>query len=60
MLGISIASDKSLVGEGSAGIIKGKGLRIVSGAQNIIIQNIEITDINPEYVKFFDFFLPYY
>lgn len=50
VLGITIASDKSLIGEGSSGIIKGKGLRIVSGAQNIIIQNIEITDINPHYV----------
>ncbi|KAJ5629920.1 pectin lyase A [Penicillium herquei] len=50
ILGITVASDKTLLGEGSAGIIKGKGLRIVSGAENIIIQNIAITDINPEYV----------
>jgi pectin lyase len=32
------------------GIIKGKGLRIVNGAQNVILQNIQISDINPEYV----------
>lgn len=50
VLGITVASHKSLIGEGSAGIIKGRGLRIVSGASNIIIQNIEITEINPEYV----------
>lgn len=50
VLGITVASDKSLIGEGSAGIIIGRGLRIVSGAQNIIIQNIEITNINPHYV----------
>lgn len=49
-LGITVASDKSLVGEGSNGIIKGKGLRIVNGAENVILQNIQISDINPEYV----------
>lgn len=49
-LGITVASDKSIVGEGSNGIIKGKGLRIVNGAENVIIQNIQISDINPEYV----------
>ncbi|KAJ5432832.1 uncharacterized protein N7458_011988 [Penicillium daleae] len=50
VLGITVASDKTIIGEGSAGIIMGKGLRIVSGASNIIIQNIAITDINPKYV----------
>ncbi|KAL4901209.1 pectin lyase B [Aspergillus multicolor] len=50
VLGITVKSNKSLVGEGSAGVIKGKGLRIVSGASNIIIQNIAITDLNPKYV----------
>ncbi|KAL1297519.1 hypothetical protein AAFC00_005036 [Neodothiora populina] len=49
-LGITVASDKSLVGQGSAGIIKGKGLRIVNGAENVILQNIQISDINEEYV----------
>lgn len=47
---IIVKSNKSLVGEGSSGVIKGKGLRIVSGATNIIIQNIMITDLNPQYV----------
>jgi pectate lyase len=37
-LGITVASDKTLLGEGDKGVIKGKGLRIVSGAKNIIIQ----------------------
>ncbi|KAG9569281.1 pectin lyase-like protein, partial [Aureobasidium melanogenum] len=49
-LGITVASDKSIVGDGSKGVIKGKGLRIVNGATNVIIQNVAITDINPEYV----------
>lgn len=49
-LGITIASDKTLVGEGSNAGIKGKGLRMVSGVSNIIIQNIAITDLNPQYV----------
>lgn len=42
MLGITVASDKTLIGVGSTGIIKGKGLRIVSGASNIIIQSVSI------------------
>lgn len=50
ILGITVKSNKSLIGSGSSGVIKGKGLRIVSGASNIIIQNIAITDINPKYV----------
>lgn len=49
-LGITVKSNKSLIGVGSAGIIKGKGLRLVSGVSNIIIQNIHITDLNPQYV----------
>ncbi|KAI0151103.1 putative pectate lyase [Pestalotiopsis sp. NC0098] len=49
VLGITVGSNKSLVGQGSAGVIKGKGLRIIS-ASNVIIQNIKITDLNPEYV----------
>lgn len=49
-LGIVVNSKKTIIGEGSKGVIKGKGLRIVSGASNIIIQNIHITDLNPEYI----------
>ncbi|KAL4966204.1 polysaccharide lyase family 1 protein [Aspergillus stella-maris] len=49
-LGITVNSDKTILGEGSAGVIKGKGLRLVSGTSNVIIQNIAVTDINPKYV----------
>ncbi|RYP11340.1 hypothetical protein DL764_000158 [Monosporascus ibericus] len=49
-LGITVASDKTLIGEGSNGVIKGKGLRMVNGVSNIIIQNIHVTEINPQYV----------
>lgn len=47
---IDVASDKTILGEGSAGGIKGKGLRFRGGATNIIVQNIAVTDLNPEYV----------
>ncbi|KAK6068131.1 pectin lyase [Seiridium cupressi] len=50
LLGITVGSNKSLIGSGTAGVIKGKGLRIVSGATNVIIQNIHITELNPHYV----------
>lgn len=50
VLGMTVTSDKTLIGEGSTGVIKGKGIRMVSGASNIIIQNIMITEINPKYV----------
>ncbi|KAI5925171.1 putative pectin lyase [Camillea tinctor] len=49
-LGISVGSNKTLLGEGTKGVIKGKGLRIVNNVQNIIIQNIHVTEINPQYV----------
>ena len=47
---ITVASDKTLIGVGSSGVIKGKGLKIANGVSNIIIQNIAITDLNPQYV----------
>ncbi|KAI5202118.1 putative pectin lyase [Aureobasidium subglaciale] len=50
MIGITVNSNKSLVGQGSKGIIKGKGLRMANGVKNVIIQNIAITDLNPHYV----------
>ncbi|KAH9896171.1 pectin lyase fold/virulence factor [Xylariomycetidae sp. FL2044] len=46
---ITVKSNKSIVGQGTAGIIKGKGLRVVD-ASNVIIQNIKITGLNPQYV----------
>ncbi|GKZ29781.1 hypothetical protein AbraIFM66950_006411 [Aspergillus brasiliensis] len=50
ILPITVNSNKSIVGQGTKGVIKGKGLRVVSGAKNVIIQNIAVTDINPKYV----------
>ncbi|KAH6961976.1 putative pectin lyase D [Ilyonectria sp. MPI-CAGE-AT-0026] len=48
-IGITVGSNKSIVGKGTSGVIRGKGLRIV-GAQNVIIQNIAITELNPSLV----------
>ncbi|KUI64193.1 Pectin lyase B [Cytospora mali] len=48
VLGITVNSNKSIVGRNGAKII-GKGLRMV-GVKNIILQNVEITNINPKYV----------
>ncbi|KAH8885997.1 putative pectin lyase A [Thozetella sp. PMI_491] len=47
---IDIASNKTLIGVGTSGVIKGKGLRVRGDASNVIIQNIEVTDLNHEYV----------
>ncbi|OAL55386.1 pectin lyase-like protein [Pyrenochaeta sp. DS3sAY3a] len=46
---LKVGSNKSIVGVGSKGVLKGKGLRL-NGAKNVIIQNIFITDLNPQYV----------
>ncbi|KAF2855639.1 polysaccharide lyase family 1 protein [Plenodomus tracheiphilus IPT5] len=48
--GINMGSNKSVIGVGSKGVIRGKGLRIANGAKNIIIQNIHITELNPQYI----------
>ncbi|KAI9154670.1 putative pectin lyase F [Paramyrothecium foliicola] len=48
--GLKVASNKSIVGVGSKGVIRGKGLAVASGAKNIIIQNIHFTDVNPKFV----------
>ncbi|KAI5803663.1 pectin lyase fold/virulence factor [Geopyxis carbonaria] len=47
---IDVKSNKSLVGKGSAGVIRGIGLRIANGASNVIIQNVHITQLNPQYI----------
>ncbi|KAH6961936.1 pectin lyase fold/virulence factor [Ilyonectria sp. MPI-CAGE-AT-0026] len=47
--GINVASDKTIIGVGNKGIIKGKGLRFVN-VKNIIVQNIHVTTLNPQYV----------
>ncbi|KAI0490846.1 pectin lyase fold/virulence factor [Xylaria cf. heliscus] len=48
--GLTVASNKAIIGSGSSGTIKGKGLRIASGSKNVIVQNIRITTLNPQYV----------
>ncbi|KAG9200114.1 hypothetical protein G6514_007591 [Epicoccum nigrum] len=48
--GINMGSNKSVIGVGSKGVLRGKGLRIANGAKNVIIQNIHITDLNPQYI----------
>lgn len=50
MEGINVGSNKSLVGVGSKGVLRGKGLRLTGGVENIIIQNIHITELNPKYI----------
>ncbi|KAE9292907.1 hypothetical protein PF008_g24942 [Phytophthora fragariae] len=45
---LTVASDKTLVGEGTKGVLNGKGLTIEGS--NVIIQNIHITNLNPHLV----------
>jgi pectin lyase len=47
---INLGSNKSIIGVGSKGVIRGKGLRIANGAKNVIVQNIHITELNPQYI----------
>ncbi|CAE7144453.1 unnamed protein product [Rhizoctonia solani] len=47
--GIRVKSNKTILGKGKAGWIKGKGL-LLSGVSNVIIQNIRISELNPQYV----------
>ncbi|GAB1528117.1 hypothetical protein RhiTH_011308 [Rhizoctonia solani] len=49
--GIEVKSNKTIVGKGTSGWmqVKGKGLKL-SNVSNVIIQNIRISDINPQYV----------
>ncbi|KAI6711003.1 pectin lyase [Diplocarpon mali] len=47
---INVGSNKSIIGIGSAAVIRGKGLRMANNAKNVIIQNIHITEINPQYI----------
>lgn len=49
-LGMDVGSNKSIVGVGNKGILHGKGLRFKAGAKNVIIQNIHIDNLNPQYV----------
>ncbi|KAI8211253.1 putative pectin lyase E [Colletotrichum sp. SAR 10_76] len=47
---IDVGSNKSIVGVGTSGVIIGKGLRVRGGNSNVIIQNVHITNLNPQYV----------
>ncbi|EUC55150.1 pectin lyase F, putative [Rhizoctonia solani AG-3 Rhs1AP] len=47
--GLVVGSNKTILGKGTSGWIKGKGLRL-AGSKNVIIQNIRISDINAQYV----------
>lgn len=47
---LPVGSNKSLISSNGQGVLKGKGLSLNAGAENIIIQGITITDLNPEVV----------
>ncbi|KAL2890633.1 putative pectin lyase F [Ceratocystis lukuohia] len=47
---IDVASNKTLIGLEDKGVLRGVGLRFTSGASNIIVQNVHITELNPEYI----------
>ncbi|OLN89056.1 putative pectin lyase F-1-like protein 1 [Colletotrichum chlorophyti] len=47
---IEVQSNKSIVGVGDKGVIRGKGFRLINNVTNIIFQNIHITELNPEYI----------
>ncbi|KAI8297788.1 putative pectin lyase F-1 [Colletotrichum sp. SAR11_59] len=48
--GTTSTHNKSIVGVGTSGVIIGKGLRVHGGNSNVIIQNVHITNLNPQYV----------
>jgi pectin lyase len=50
-VGMDVGSNKSILGVGNKGVILGKGLRLKSGAKNVIIQNIHIDVCLPENLK---------
>lgn len=50
MTALKVGSNKSIVGVGNKGVIKGVGLRLSGGVSNVIIQNIHITQLNPQYI----------
>ena len=47
---LEVKSNKSIVGVGSAGVLRGIGLRLANGVRNVIIQNIHITQLNPKLI----------
>ncbi|KAI9056222.1 hypothetical protein LZ554_001150 [Drepanopeziza brunnea f. sp. 'monogermtubi'] len=48
--GITVASHKTIIGIGTEAVLRGKGLRMLAGTENVIIQNIHITELNPQYI----------
>ncbi|KAI4911242.1 uncharacterized protein J4E92_010297 [Alternaria infectoria] len=44
---LKVGSNKSILGVGGKGVIKGRGLSIAKDASNVIIQGVEFTTINP-------------
>jgi pectate lyase len=47
---VDVKSNKSIVGLDNKGVLRGLGLRFVYGVSNIIVQNVHLTQLNPEYV----------
>lgn len=47
---LKVGSNKSIISNNRQGVLKGKGLSLVSGASNVIIQGIEIKQLNPAVV----------
>lgn len=47
---LKVGSNKSILGVGGKGVLKGKGLSIAKDASNVIIQGVEFTNINPSVV----------
>lgn len=47
---IQVKGDKTIIGDGQNGVLLGKGLRLAGGVSNVIIQNIAISELNPQYV----------
>jgi pectate lyase len=45
---IKVGSNKTILGIGNKGIIKGKGLSFAG--KNVIVQNIQVSDLNHKYV----------
>ncbi|MDA8444377.1 polysaccharide lyase family 1 protein [Paracidovorax valerianellae] len=47
---LQVGSNKTIVGVGGNAGIAGRGLRIGDGNHNVIVQNLRITDINPDVI----------
>ena len=44
--GMIVGSNKTVLGVGASGAVKGKGFQLQSGVSNVVIRNLSITDIN--------------